>query len=97
MQPYCSYYGRLNGELYGRNIGLYMVDDAFGRIVDKHEKSLIKLQEIIKNSFTETIKVFNKRLDILSERIAALEMNKSKPKTIKDCKHAISEGNESKE
>lgn len=74
---FCNYYGQLDGELLGDNIGIYCVDEAYQRILEKHENHLIKTQEnLIKNlrkSFSEDIKSFKFALSNIDERLNKLE------------------------
>ena len=83
-RAYCNYYGELEGELLGNNLGLTMVDEAYQRILDKHEDRLFKDQGKIisdlKKTFSDELKRFNKELSFLSKRVVDLEKNSKRDK-----------------
>lgn len=74
---YCNYYGRLEGELKGNNLGVHFVDEAFKRIIDKHDEDLkkknLKLINEVKKMFIEDIKRFTELVEGMEKRIRCLE------------------------
>lgn len=76
--PNCNYYGRLHGPLLGDNIGVYCVDEAFSRLLDKYEERLKESQNrlivTLKKSFSDEIKSFKESVIDLKIRISKLEV-----------------------
>ena len=72
-----TYYGELGGKLYGDNLGVFAVDEAFKRVLDKHEDHLVKTQAKIiadlRRSFADETKDLVKNIQVLSKRISDLE------------------------
>lgn len=73
-----SYYGFNEGKLLtDQTIGIYMVNEAYHRILKKHESELIKKQESIisnlKNTFAEDLKKMSKQYNLVTDRLKSIE------------------------
>jgi len=88
MEAFCNYYGQLGGELLGEPWGIFAVNEAFARIVEKQEAALIKKQqaiiETLKRTFIDEIKDAKKAIDKLAKRVLVLESKKEKKEELKD-------------
>lgn len=75
--PFCNYYGQLDRELLGDNIGIYIVDEAFTRLLEKYKQHLIEEQaKIIKDlhrTFKKDIEEFKMSVQSLSDRFVKME------------------------
>lgn len=83
MPEFCSYYGSYRGKLKtSYDVGLNMVDEAYQRILDKHEEKLIKCQKKIicelRKAFVSDIRKMNDQFRIISNRLRDIESNLKK-------------------
>lgn len=73
----CNYYGTLKGRRYGNSIGLYIVDEAYKRLLEKHEEKLAKLQHKmiadLRLSFSDEIRAFKKDYEKMAKRLSDVE------------------------
>ena len=80
----CTYYGSLTEPLQGDNLGVFLLDEAFTRVVEKHEAKLEKIQDRIiarlKATFDTEIKEFYATVRKLDLRITELEKAKYRKK-----------------
>lgn len=53
-----SYYGILNGKLKGENLGSFIVDETFKRIIERNAKDLEERQSELISKFKKSLKVF---------------------------------------
>lgn len=92
-----GYYGSHDGELLtDQSLGIYMIDEAYQRILDKHEIELINKQASIisdlKKTFSNDIKNISKKFDVINDRIKIMES-----KLKKEENNATSKREESKD
>ncbi len=89
-----SYYGRLDGELLGRGLGEYMLDQAWDKIIERHETKLDKIRcefaSKVRDELRCEIAEFRLTLSRINARLVVIE------KTLKENKDAIKEIREQK-
>lgn len=73
----CSYYGRLQGSNPKTTLGIYLVDEAYKRILDKHTADLSLAQSRIIKSLKDFVRIelasFSKQLKGMEDRLDELK------------------------
>lgn len=91
--PHCNYYGRLHGPLLGDNIGILCVDEAYKRLLEKHELLLAQSQEKLikefKKSFKDDINEFTNQVKRLADNLKLIFESIDEIKKIKIIKEEL--------